>query len=300
MKARTEMLQKQNWGGSWTIEKLIAFEKYVSAYLTIMNKYRDKNQWKLIYFDAFAGSGIHTYENSIFQTLNIKPEELTFYKGAAERVLGIEKERRFDFYYFIDINEKENSELEKKLTPLKYENEKLLFRTADANDQLGKLANSMKRNKSYRALVLIDPFGMQVNWNSIKQISGLPIDLWILIPTGVIINRLIGTKGELLLPEKLTSFFGLTELEIHSFFYTENPQKTLFGDDEIEISKIEKPIKRIAELYIDRLKTCFKEVTETPLEMRNSNNTPIYHFAFASQNSTAVKIASQIIGGSKK
>jgi three-Cys-motif partner protein len=294
------MIQKQMWGGSWTIEKLIAFEKYVSAYLTIMNKYRDQYQWKLIYFDAFAGSGNHSFENSIFQSLNIIPDELTFYKGAAERVLSIKKDRRFDFYYFIDINEKRMKELKKNLTPLKYENEKLFFHTADANNQLGQLANNMKQNKDHRALVLIDPFGMQVNWNSIKLLSGLPIDLWILIPTGVIVNRLIGTKGELLYIEKLTSFFGLTESEINSFFYTQNTTKTLFGDVETEISKIEKPIKRIAELYIDRLKTCFKGVTETPLEMRNSNNTPIYHFAFASQNSTAAKIASQIIGGSKK
>ena len=32
----------QTWGGDWTEEKLTAFSKYVNAYLTIMNKYRDK------------------------------------------------------------------------------------------------------------------------------------------------------------------------------------------------------------------------------------------------------------------
>ncbi|MDR1941710.1 MAG: hypothetical protein LBQ47_05230 [Endomicrobium sp.] len=31
-----------SWGGQWTEQKLIAFEKYVNAYLTIMNKNRDK------------------------------------------------------------------------------------------------------------------------------------------------------------------------------------------------------------------------------------------------------------------
>ena len=45
------------WGGRWTDEKLDAFEKYVRAYLTIMNKYRHKYNWKLLYFDGFAGSG---------------------------------------------------------------------------------------------------------------------------------------------------------------------------------------------------------------------------------------------------
>ena len=46
-----------SWGGRWTEEKLDAFEKYVNAYLTIMNTFRDKHNWKLIYFDGFAGSG---------------------------------------------------------------------------------------------------------------------------------------------------------------------------------------------------------------------------------------------------
>lgn len=43
-----------SWGGSWTEEKLDAFEKYVNAYLTIMNKYRDQYQWKLISIFHFA------------------------------------------------------------------------------------------------------------------------------------------------------------------------------------------------------------------------------------------------------
>ena len=32
------------WGGQWTEEKLDAFEKYVNAYLTIMNSFREKNK----------------------------------------------------------------------------------------------------------------------------------------------------------------------------------------------------------------------------------------------------------------
>lgn len=43
---------QHNWGGPWTEEKLDAFEKYVNAYLTIMNKYRDKFNWKLLFLMA--------------------------------------------------------------------------------------------------------------------------------------------------------------------------------------------------------------------------------------------------------
>ncbi|MBQ3998674.1 MAG: hypothetical protein II644_04985, partial [Paludibacteraceae bacterium] len=48
---------QKSWGGQWTEDKLDCFQKYVKAYLTIMNAYRDKNEWELIYFDGFAGCG---------------------------------------------------------------------------------------------------------------------------------------------------------------------------------------------------------------------------------------------------
>ena len=62
------------------------------------------------------------------------------------------------------------------------------------------------------------------------------------------------------------------------------------------LKKIEHPIKRIAELYIQRLGEIFKKVTPKPLVLCNSKHTPIFHFACASNNETAIKIASQIIG----
>lgn len=53
----------RSWGGSWTEQKLDTFESYVRAYLTIMNAYRDKFHWKLIYFDGFAGSSTELPKN---------------------------------------------------------------------------------------------------------------------------------------------------------------------------------------------------------------------------------------------
>ena len=101
------------WGGQWTEEKLDAFEKYVNAYLTIMNSYRDKYLWELIYFDGFAGSGSRNETKKetnspilqkLFDDTFLKEEELNIYKGAAERVLSI-SQRGFDFYYFVALVE---------------------------------------------------------------------------------------------------------------------------------------------------------------------------------------------------
>jgi len=289
------------WGGQWTEEKLAAFEKYVNAYLTIMNSFREKNNWKLIYFDGFAGSGSRNEAKKeansdllqeLFRDYCLDEAELETYKGAAERVLSI-PQRGFDFYYFVDKDKESSLKLHELLAP--FENDKtLVYRNSDANKQIEMLAKAMHNDYYLAALVLLDPFGMQVDWKSIEQLKGTRTDLWILIPTGVIVNRLLDRKCELTHAEKLTSFFGKDEAFLKNYFYKIRTVDTLFGETEI-VEKVKKPIEKIAELYIKQLKTIFDYVTEKPLVLYNTRNTPIFHFACASNNQTAIKIASQII-----
>lgn len=293
--------EPSSWGGKWTEDKLDAFEKYVKAYLRIMNSYRDKYCWKLLYFDGFAGNGSrllpigNNTENGLFADYNILAEDT--YKGAAERVLNIDQ-RGFDSYYFIDKDYDSSCKLERKLS--RYNSSKdLHFITSDANGELLQLANKMRNDKSISSLVLLDPFGMQVDWASIENLRGTRTDLWILIPTGVIVNRLLEKNGELTHIEKLKTFFGKDEDFLREYFYRRKQEQTLFGDVNI-IEKIEHLIKRIAELYIQRLGEIFKNVTPEPLVLYNSKHTPIFHFACASNNETAIKIASQIIGKKQK
>ena len=295
-------MSKDSWGGTWTEQKLNAFAKYVNAYLTIMNKNRDKYGWKLIYFDAFAGSGKRSSvkpDNQKMPLFDITVEEEALYQGAAERVIRIEQ-RGFDYYYFIENDEASIKDLEEILSPINIEKKlNLQFYSGNANEYLNTLGDTIKNNRNFSSLVLIDPFGMQVNWDSIKQLKDTRTDLWILIPSGVIINRLLDSNGKLPNIDKLVAFFGLPENELREYFYTQKTEYSLFDMDN-EIKKKSEPIQRIAELYIRQLKTIFKEVTPKPLEMRNSRNVPIFHFAFASNNKTALKIASDIIGRERK
>jgi three-Cys-motif partner protein len=294
-------MAKKDWGGIWTIQKLDAFEKYVKAYLTIMNKNRDKFGWKLIYFDAFAGSGFKEQEQGKIiepELFDITMEEQAVYRGAAERVVNIDL-RGFDLYYFIESDKKSKEALEAKLEPIKIEKVlNLQFRSGDANEYLKKLSETMKKNRGIYSLTMIDPFGMQVNWDSIEKLKGTNIDLWILIPSGVIINRLLDRKRKLPLIKKLVSFFGLSEEEIKKYFYKKDTIADLFDIESYQ--KISGSIQKISELYIKRLQTIFSEVTTKPLVMLNSRNNAIYHFAFASNNATALKIANDIIGKETK
>jgi three-Cys-motif partner protein len=222
----------------------------------------------------------------------ITAEELTPYRGAAERVLNITQEG-FDFYYFIDKDATSSAQLQEKLTP--YQKDKCLeFRHSDANTEVSKLADAMHKNSKLKALVLLDPFGMQVDWSSIEKLKGTSTDLWILIPTGVIVNRLLDRKCKLTHIEKLTSFFGKDEAFLKNYFYNTRQETTLFGETEV-VEKVQEPIRMIANLYIQQMKIIFKYVTEEPLVLYNTRNTPIFHFACASNNESAVKIAHEII-----
>lgn len=279
-----------SWGGSWTEEKLKAFENYVKAYLKIMNKYRDRYHWRLIYFDGFAGSGCRLQKED---DLQIFPQDSDVYKGAAERVLKI-PDRGFDFYYFIDKDQKASEALGAKLKKLK-PGAHLIFRADDAGNQIKRWAYKVGTNKEYKTLMLLDPFGMQIKWDSIELLKERSVDLWLLLPSGVIVNRLLKKTGGLTAANRLVEFFGMSEEDIQNYFYFKEESLTFFGEVEA-IRKCEEPIQKIAELYISRLQKIFPYVSKKPLRLLNSKNCPIFHFVFASKNETAVKIASDITG----
>ena len=287
----------KSWGGSWTEQKLQAFEKYVNAYLTIMlNQRRKFNGWPqtIIYIDGFAGCGDRFFtkdqDTLSFSELNIDESEIKVYKGSAERVVKLDK--KFDEYYFIDTDENALNKLKTKIEPHFDEKSKYVFWQKDINAALIESSNYLDNSKV--ALILLDPFGMQLNWESIEKFKNKRVDVWILLPSGVIINRLLDRQGNLKNINKLESFFGITRDEIQKEFYESKKENTLFGEIEIN-HKVHNAIEKIAELYIKRLKTIWDYVTEKPLVLYNNRNVPIYHFVFASNNKTAKNIASQII-----
>lgn len=294
MKGNIEEPQPE-WGGPWTEKKLDAFTKYVSAYLNIMKKYP---YWDTLYFDGFAGSGDRSMKCrniKVIQQLEITEQEERLYKGAAERVLNLPDNLSFKYYYFIDLKKESLDKLKDRLSEhRKREGIEFQFRDGDCNDMLFELSNAMKKNEKLAALVLLDPFGMHINWDSIASLKDTRTDIWILIPTGVIVNRLLDKACSLKYSAKLQSFFGLEEKEIIEYFYKTETLSNLFGEEEDIITKVNKPIEKIAAKYASQLKTIWKFVLDKPLILKNSRGVPIFHFIFASNNKNALRIASDI------
>lgn len=298
------MAKLNYWGGTWTEQKLEAFTDYVKAYLTIMHKTREKyNGWpqNIIYFDGFAGSGCRNNPNvsdNLQKTLielNISEEEANLYKGSAERVLQLDK--KFDKYIFVDSDKTSLEQLKNTLNAKDLCSQNCNFIEGDVNQVLPEYLKTW--NNQTVGLIFLDPFGMQVKWNTIEQLKNKRIDLWLLLPSGVIINRLLDNEGNLKHSELLQAHTGLSEKEIRDKFYTEKQETTLFGEQTV-IQKKSDNIRRISDVYIEGLKSIFKYVTQPPLELKNSKNVIIYHFIFASNNSAANKIASQIINKKQK
>lgn len=270
------------FGGNWTIQKIEIVVDYAKAYLTIMNKYP---QFKTLYFDGFAGSGEIFKENET---------DIEIIKGTAIRVLEIVSPKKFDRYYFVEKDENNKNELERTIKE-KFSDRKYFVVNEDCNTKLLSMATYLKENKNYRILAFVDPYGMSVNWKSIEALRGLGVDLWILVPTGMGVNRLL--KNDFKISEawllKLEKFIGLSREEILDFFYKQKSVNTLFGAETM-VEKEKDAIEKAGELYKRRLNGVFKFVSE-PFRMKNSTGTIMYHFMMASNNPAALKIANDII-----
>lgn len=270
------------FGGDWTKIKIEILVEYAKAYLNIM---KGRNFFKLLYFDGFAGSGFIIKDNKIDIDITV---------GAARRIVEIDEPRPFDTYYFVEKDSK-NFKLLEENTKNAFPNKKIYAICEDCNKKIVDLSNFLRnpKNKSYRTLAYIDPCGMQVEWRSIECLRDLPVDIWVLVPTGLGVNRLLKNNGKIsdAWIERLERFLGLTKEEIEKNFYKKTV--TLFPEITF-IQKEQDAIEKSAKLYRNRLKEVFAFVSK-PYELKNSTKSTMYHLFLASNNETAVKIGNDIV-----
>lgn len=282
-------LLEEELGGDWTREKLETLEDYLSAYTTIM-----KDQpFRCGYIDAFAGTGgyiqgdSHSGDQMLFPV--VEEEERKFLKGSVRTALEVEPP--FDAYVFIERNEETYEELVKIRD--EYPEKDIRCFNEDANDLLMELCHERNWDQ-HRAVVFLDPFGMQVKWDTIEAIADTEaIDLWILFPLGIGANRLLTRDGNI--PEEwkrtLNDVFGTEEWE-DRFYET---RRTFFGEAKEKVIDLE----GIGQFYVDRLKDVFAAVAPNPRPLYNSRGNPLYLLCFAAANPTgaptAVKIAQHIL-----
>ena len=272
-------------GEVWRQKQLEAFSNYLEAYLEISG---ERPWWKTIYFDGFSGSGAPNVSRTPHGYHPLAEE--SWYKGVAERVLRLDKS--FDYYYFVHNHESILALQAKVSNMAEAEGKTLLFRQNECSHELKNLSSAMQRD-DYAALLFLDPFGMHIEWDAIAALKGTRSDLWICMPTDVIVNQLLSETGKLEDLEPLESFFGMSEKEIREEMQRNEKQMTLFAEDDLPGS-VTTSLHHIASLYTSRLHTIWKHVTETPITLSNSHNQPVYHFLFASNNPASATLAPAI------
>jgi len=284
---------KQSFGGVWTQKKLSSVRQYLVAYATALSKQR----FKIAYIDAFAGTGYRTSSANENSESLLFPEMDLFLDGSARIALQVEP--RFDKYIFIEKDPDRYAELEKLRSEFPHLAKDIILQNTEANSYIKGLCQGPSW-KAHRAVLFLDPFGMQITWDTIEAIAKTQaIDLWLLFPLGVAVNRILTKNGRInpTWRAKLDAMFGATDW--YDAFYQKTNQSTLF-DDEEQIEKVAN-FDSISEYYVSRLKTVFSGVAENPLPLYNSRHNPIFMLCFAVGNpkgkEIALRIARHILNG---
>ncbi len=164
------------FGGDWTSTKLDILAKYLKAYTTALkDKPTADRPFKKAYIDAFAGTGYRTMAddddstagaNLTFPDLaDAAPQELL--DGSARLALKIDPQ--FDRYIFIERNKDRVQQLEQLKTEFSELAPRITVQKGEANKEIRKLCE--KNWSSHRAVLFLDPYGMQVEWNTIAAIA---------------------------------------------------------------------------------------------------------------------------------
>jgi three-Cys-motif partner protein len=97
----------------------------------------------------------------------------------------------FDEYVFIERSPEYVAELKLLRDKFHEKADKIIIVRQEANSFIRQWCGETDWRKT-RAVVFLDPYGMQVEWKTIETIAYTKaIDLWILFPLGQAVNRLL-------------------------------------------------------------------------------------------------------------
>lgn len=287
-----DMEAEHTFGGQWTEEKLARLNGYLNRYRVVM-----KNQhFTTWYVDAFAGTGSRSdHERSVslelFQDVYDDPDSNRYRQGSATIALNLEDP--FERYLFVDRRKKHVKALEASVSTCHPQLlDRCQFEPGDANEVLRKWC-AERDWYSERAVVFLDPYGMQVEWKTIMALASTHgVDLWYLFPLGIGVSRLLTRDGEIdeSWQNRLNSLFGTPEWRTR--FYNTTIQPGLFGD----VKQVERnaPAEKIQAFIEERLATCFLKVARG-LILYNSRSNPLYSLCFAASNPKGAPIALRIV-----
>lgn len=251
------------FGGAHTQIKLELVRLYIDFYTRVL-----KNQpFKLIYIDPFAGSGECEVRSSrlkkdkntidVFEDTEHEPSSSNtiMIDGSAKIALGID--RLFNEYHFIENHNSHFTQLEslKKDHPDK----EIYLYKGDANETLLGILNKIDW-KSSRAIVFMDPYGMETEWDTLVKIAATKaVDMWYLFPLSGV-YRQAANDYEKVDNEKAAAIDRMLGTDGWRTAFYDDRQDDLFAD-EPALKRIA-DIKDIVRFSRERLGSIFASVPE--------------------------------------
>jgi three-Cys-motif partner protein len=290
----TSKSKTHRFGGDWTQTKLSVLKDYLAAYTKALKA----QPFRKAYIDAFAGTGSRAARERgtssspgslLFPDLN-EPAPQKLLDGSAR--LALQVDPRFDKYIFIERSPERCQQLECLKQEFPELADDIVVRQGEANDVIQQLCAPLGAWKDRRAVLFLDPYGMQVEWKTIESVAATrAIDLWLLVPLGMGMNRLAPKSGKL--PEswrqRMDAFLGTSDW--YEEFYKVETAPTLFGNERVQVKA---SMDVMARYFNTRLKQVFAGVAEEPGVLWNSAHNPLYLLCFAVGNERGKKIALRI------
>lgn len=266
------------FGGVWTEDKLNVLRQYLQFYCIAL-----KNQpYKLIYIDAFAGTG----------RCQIKPGPNgtdRIIDGSAK--IALDCSPGFHQYRFIEAKRKHQLELE-ELIRSHPRGELASVGKRKAEDVLEPLLLGYNWTRT-RGVLFLDPFGLQCNYRMLQSIAATKaLDVFFLVSLSGLYRQaaVIESNIDEGKAAKLTSFLGTDQWR--DAMYSPPDQRDLFGE---QPRQRERGWEAILQFTTKRLNGLFPYVAEPSL-IGTAKGAPLFalYFAVANDSKPALALATKV------
>ena len=276
------------FGGNWTSAKLAVLAKYLAAYATALSR-QPFERW---YIDAFAGSGTRlpagepgpaAESEALFG--DAEPRELL--DGSAR--VALKTSPSFHHFVFIERSPARCAELRALPGEFHLPPGRMDVIREDANSALIRILGEDWSRR--RAVLFLDPYGMQVEWRTIEAVARTrAVDLWLLFPL-MAVTRVLARSGDIPDSWRRRVDLMLGTEEWYERLYAVKVEPTLFG---VEQQRSRAGVGVISELFHERLRAHFPGVARRPAVLKNSTNSPLYLLHFAAANERGAQVALRI------
>ena len=281
--------------GPWAREKLQALGEYLGFYTTTLKK----QGWvkSRTFVDAFAGAGQARVRRAapsgmddllaavMAEPLDTDAEQ--YIRGSPRVALDIPN--RFDRYVFVERDPGRAADLER--LRVEYGETRLIdVRQGTAQQEIDALLKGDLGKPGHLGVVFLDPFGMQVPWETVRALAATGrVEIIINFALGMAIQRVLARSAEFGpgWHEALNRLFGTADWYDQVY----ESRVDLLGT---VTRKRDDAGVRLLEWYRRRLKDAFGHVSPAKL-IRNTRGGHLYYLIWAGPNALGLKGAHHVL-----